>query len=202
MGGGMYNLASTAIVTDCTFSGNSASGSYDYRSGAGMYNEDSSPTVTGCMFLGNQAEFDGGGMCNLSSSPTVASCTFSDNTAYRGGGMYNADGSSPIVTNCVLWGDTDGSDVSEIYDWNLSSPVVTYCDVQGGYEGESNIDSDPLFVSTTDLHLQDGSPCVDTGSNDAVPSDVTEDLDGNPRIVDGNGDSTATVDMGAYEVQP
>jgi len=47
-----------------------------------------------------------------------------------------------------------------------------------------------------------GSPCIDTGSNDAVPEDVTTDLDGNPRIVDGDGDSVATVDMGAYEYQP
>jgi hypothetical protein len=35
-----------------------------------------------------------------------------------------------------------------------------------------------------------------------VPEDVTTDLDGNPRIVDGNGDDVATVDMGAYEFQP
>jgi hypothetical protein len=28
------------------------------------------------------------------------------------------------------------------------------------------------------------------------------DLGGNPRIVDGNADSTATIDMGAYEYQP
>jgi len=38
--------------------------------------------------------------------------------------------------------------------------------------------------------------------NAAVLDDVTTDLDGHPRIVDGNGDSTATVDMGAYEYQP
>ena len=63
-------------------------------------------------------------------------------------------------------------------------------------------DVDPLFVSTTDLRLQEGSLCIDTGSNDAVPDDVTTDLDGEPRIVDGNGDEVATVDMGAYELQP
>ncbi len=43
--------------------------------------------------------------------------------------------------------------------------------------------------------------CPDAGDNDAVPADVTIDLDGNPRIVDWNRDGVALVDMGAYEVQ-
>jgi len=36
-----------------------------------------------------------------------------------------------------------------------------------------------------------------------VPSGLATDLDGNPRIADGpDTDTDATVDMGAYEVQP
>jgi hypothetical protein len=78
---------------------------------------------------------------------------------------------------------------------------VTYSDVDGSYAGTGNIDADPLFVSTADLHLQSTSPCIDAGSNAAVPSGVTTDLDGDPRIVDGpDADSIATVDMGAYEL--
>jgi hypothetical protein len=50
-----------------------------------------------------------------------------------------------------------------------------------------------------DYHTQRSSPCVDTGSNAAVPSGVTTDLDGRDRIVDATGTHTATVDMGAYE---
>jgi hypothetical protein len=74
----------------------------------------------------------------------------------------------------------------------------------GGWEGAGNIDADPLFIDAEggNFRLQEGSPCIDTGSNDAVPDDVTTDLDGNLRIVDGDGDDVATVDMGAYEFQP
>jgi hypothetical protein len=222
-GGGMFNYeVASPTVTNCTFSGNSA------RSGGGMFNRQSSPIMTNCTFTGNSAEEDGGGVYNmLGSSPTVTNCTFSGNsaggwgggmhnriacdsiitnctfsgnTADSGGGMYSAD-SEPAVTNCILWGDTDGAGVSEIYDDEYSSVVATYSAIQGGFTGEGNIDADPLFVSLTDLHLQSTSPCIDTGSNDAVPTGVTTDIDGNPRIVDGNADSTATVDMGAYEYQ-
>src|SRR5262249_20642454 len=88
-----------------------------------------------------------------------------------------------------------------------------------------NLNSDPLFVRTPspgtdgqwgtpdddygDLRLRPASPGIDQGDNTAVtapafPTDATGtiiDLDGNPRIVDGNDDTTATVDLGAYEFQ-
>jgi parallel beta-helix repeat protein len=195
-GGGMHNrFSSSPTVTGCAFSDNSAA-----NGGGGMGNDSSSPTVTNCTFSGNSAEF-GGGMGTRFDSPTVTSCTFSGNAAdSQGGGMFNYS-SSPALTNSILWGDTAPAG-SEIYNFDSDASAASYSDIQGGYEGTGNIDADPLFVSTTDLHLQSTSPCIDTGSNDAVPDDLTTDLDGNPRIVDGDDDSTATVDMGAYEYQP
>src|SRR4029450_10452825 len=47
-----------------------------------------------------------------------------------------------------------------------------------------------------------GSPAIDTGSNSSVPGGFTTDLEGFSRIIDGDGNSSAIVDMGAYEVQP
>ena len=186
---------SSPTVTNCTFSGNSAD-----MEGGGMHNWDSSPTVTNCTFSGNSAE-RGGGMHNINnSSPTVTNCTFSGNSASgQGGGMYNYNNSSPTVTNCIFW---DGGD--EIYNHGTSTPVVTYCDVQGGYSGAGNIDVDPLFVNPAadDYHLQAGSPCIDAGDNTAVPVWLTTDFEGDPRIIDGDGDTVAVVDMGADEYVP
>jgi hypothetical protein len=61
--------------------------------------------------------------------------------------------------------------------------------------GTGNITNAPLFVNLAggDYHLQSNSPCINSGNNAYVS--VTNDLDGNPRIVGG------TVDMGAYEYQ-
>ena len=219
-GGGMYNRdSSSPTVTNCTFSGNST-----LEDGGGMHNMiSSSPTLTNCTFSGNEAGTApgysgyGGGMYNWSSSsPTVTNCTFSQNSAgaWEGGsGMYNLSSCSPTVTNCIFWSNLP----SEIRN-NNAYASLTYCDVLGGYAGEGNIDTDPLFmdadgpddtVGTADdnLRLLAGSPCIDAADNTAVPSGVTTDLDGKPRFVDdlcttdtGNPpDADAIVDMGAYE---
>jgi hypothetical protein len=62
-----------------------------------------------------------------------------------------------------------------------------------------NISADPMF--TAGYKLRGGSPAIDAGSNTA-PNLPSTDLSGNPRIVNGNGGSTAIVDMGAYEFPP
>ncbi len=199
-GGGMYNYRSRPMLTDVTFSGNSSR-----YIGGGMYNSSSSPALTNVAFSGNAADRSGvgGGMYNSSSSPTLTNVTFSANSAYRGGGMHNGANSSSTLGNCILWGNTP----DEISNDNSTVPV-TYSDVQGGYPGTGNIDADPLFVDADgadgvpgtpddDLRLRSGSPAIDKGNNSY--NSTATDLAGQPRIVDGNGDGDAVIDMGAYE---
>ncbi len=203
-GGGMYNYASSPTITNCTFSGNSA-----YSAGGGMCNYSSSPTVVNCTFsqnstFGGEYGGHGGGMYNYGNDPNanVTNCTFAGNSATFGGGMYNYRSNSTL-TNCILWGNT-ASDPNNLQIYNDSNNLtVTYCDVQGGWNGTGNIDGNPKFVSADpnnlDLRLQAGSPCIDTGSNTAVPVEITTDLADEPRIMDGDCDNTPVVDMGAYE---
>jgi predicted outer membrane repeat protein len=202
-GGGMENYDhSSPTLTSCTFIDN------DAEYGGGLLNSTtSSPSITNCLFEGNTATLRGGAIDNyVSSSPTLTNCTFTGNTATElGGAIYNYYDSDPTVTNCILWGDTP----DEIANVDFCDPIVTWCDVQGGHAGEGNIDAHPLFVNPTvgDRRLHRFSPCVDAGMNDAVPPEVTTDLDGNPRFVDDTGvpDSGSgtppIVDMGAYERQ-
>jgi hypothetical protein len=49
--------------------------------------------------------------------------------------------------------------------------------------------------------LQEGSPSIDAGTNDA-PGLPETDFDGNPRIADGDSDWVAVVDMRSFEFQP
>ncbi len=211
-GGGMFNLSSGLTVANCRFIGNTSD------RGGGMYSSGNPPTVTNCTFSGNTAT-SGGALYNNLSNLTVTNCTFSGNSGTAsGGGMYN-NGSNPIVTNCILWGDTGG----EITNINGSMPAVTYSDVQGGHTGTGNINADPRFDRPPspgqdgqwgtadddygDLRLGSRSPCVDAGSNTAVPSGVTKDVAGAPRFfndarVNDTGDGEPPiVDMGAYERQ-
>jgi hypothetical protein len=111
-----------------------------------------------------------------------------DGSSSIGVGICNC-GSSSTVTKCILWDNSP-----EIF----GVCIVEYSDVQGGWEGEGNIDTDPMFADAAngDLHLIPGSPCIDAGDNDAVPSGITTDLDGYARI------TGAYVDMGAYELNP
>jgi len=194
-GGGMGNSGS-ALVTNCNFTGNSA-GAY----GGGMCNwNNSTPTVTNCTFTGNTSNSGGGGMYNYQNRATVTNCFFRGNSADdSGAGIYNRYHSTAEVTNCILWGDIP----DEIYDDATSWAAVTYSDVHGGWPGEGNIDISPLFVDAGagDFRLNWYSPCVDAGDNSA-PGLPATDLDGNPRVIDGDGDGNSVVDMGVYELEP
>jgi hypothetical protein len=158
--------------------------------------------------------------------------TFSGNSADKGGAMYNGDDnlgtSSPSLNNLILWGNTAVISGSQMYN-NKAGVVITTSLVHGGLagsgvyndnctviDGGGNLSIDPDFVRDPDpgpdgnwdgvdddygdLHLKVSSPAIDTGTNEAIT--LTVDLDSNPRRVDGDGDGTATVDMGAYEFPP
>ncbi|NIQ75393.1 MAG: right-handed parallel beta-helix repeat-containing protein [Gammaproteobacteria bacterium] len=196
-GGGIYNQNdSNPEVISCTFNGNSA-----YYSGGGIRNDDNSNSIViNCTFVGNEARY-GGGMYNpINCNPEVINCTFSGNSANSyGGGMCNYY-NSPTVTNCIFWGNRP----NEIYN-SSSTPTITYSDIQGGYSGIGNIDADPCFVDVNNpnpnlwnLHLKSASACIDEGDNSAAGLAAT-DVDGHPRIIDGNCDGIDVVDMGAYE---
>ena len=193
----MHNFGtSSPWVTNCTFSGNSATSSGS--SGGGMYN-------------------------GFSTVLTMTNCTFSGNDADNGKALafdhIFGNSSDLSMSNCILW---DGGD--EVWNNDKSMINIAYSDVQGGWPGEGNIDLDPMFVEVGywddngtpkdpdddiwvdgNYRLAPGSPCIDAADNTAVPEGIVTDLDGNPRFVDDpNTDDTGfgdppIVDMGAYE---
>ena len=195
-GGAILCDSSSPTVTNCIFSGNSA----DWSGGA-LFCDSSSPTVTNCIFSGNSANDEGGAIFCGGSSPSITNCTLSDNSANSGRAFFCID-SDVTLNNCILW---DGGNEIEVLTG--SAPTLNYCCVDdtglpGDVTQNNCIYDDPQFVDAAngDYHLKDTSPCIDKGDNTYI-SGVNEDLDGNERVVDGDNDGTATVDIGAYEKQ-
>ncbi len=192
-GGGMYNgHNSSPRLTNVTFNGNSAG-----FNGGGMENNGSYPTLTNAIFYGNSADF-GGGMSNQDSAVTLMNATFNGNTgAPSGTSVIDNTNSGVTLTNCIVWGNATPSGGSQFYGGTLS---ISYSDIQGGSDGTGNINANPLFVDAAhgNLHLRRGSPAIDKGTNSNAPA---FDRDNLPRPFDGDGDGTATTDMGAFEFQ-
>jgi len=209
-GGGMefYNYCSP-VITNCKFIRNYTDG---YGGGIEIMSDSGYPaTIANCLFIGNSANY-GGGMDYAfgSVNDQLFNNTFSGNSAtYYGGGILLSN-TTIQIKNTIIWGnsvDAGGID-PEVHMYN-SNPTFSYCDIAGsggssawdtafGIDGGGNIDADPLFADAEndDLHLLDGSPCINAGDNGAVLAAIITDLDGNDRIGDG------TVDMGAYEYYP
>ena len=202
-GGGIYSYNVGVTLCDCTISRNTAG------FGAGIYwDYYSNATVTNCVINGNvgfssQYVYGVGIYCFLS-SPTVTNCTITGNKALPTGwtpygvGLY-CSSSSPKLTNSILWNDVTPNNTPREIDVNGGTPAVTYCDVQGGYTGTGNINADPQFSFPGAFRLMLGSPCIDAGTNAPTGGLPTQDADGSPRPLDGNGDGLAVADMGAFE---
>ena len=96
--------------------------------------------------------------------------------------------------NCIVYFNSAGSSGSN-WSANAGSFQFTCTTPTNGlsaYGGAGCITNDPRFLSASDSHLQAGSPCVNTGTNQAWMSGAV-DWDGYPRILGGR------VDIGAYE---
>ena len=181
-GGGIYCAGSSPAIKRCVITGNTAS------SGGAIYSYWAEPVITNCLIVENRAA-KGAGIYSEQSWPQFTNCTFSGNIATENGGAAHCQATSMSMTNCILWGDTAPSG-SEFYLFSGTGyPQVSFSDVQGGWDGEGNIDADPLFISGGDYHLTMSSPCIDTGTDAGVDVDI--DGDGRPQ--------GAGFDMGAYE---
>jgi nitrous oxidase accessory protein NosD len=208
-GGGIYmNGGKTAIIKGNIIKGNNAS-----DQGGGIYIINASDAlIVQNLITGNRAFF-GGGISWLTGGPTLVNNTIADNDGTNGSGIYaeGNDGRSELTNNIIVakpgqpglyCNNFDDQTGVAIHSNNIySNGGMAYggtCSDRTGTDG--NISADPLFTNPTqgDYHLQPGSPSIDSGDS-LTPYLSENDLDGQPRILDGDGIGTAAVDLGVYE---
>ena len=107
-----------------------------------------------------QASGDGYGAVVASESQYVSN----NNTFVANSLGYANLSSDGIVSNDIIYGSSN-----TVYLDESSTIQVSYSDLEGGWEGEGNIDADPLFcdLDSGDYTLAKNSPCVGTGENNA-----------------------------------
>lgn len=155
---------------------------------------------------------NGGGIAwrvpSSGAGPRLTNNTVVANTAsVAGPGIYAAGFQDGVrVTNNVVVA-TSGSAV--VCDGTSGTPVFSANDFWShdgqGFSGgctdpigtAGNISADPLLAPSGWPVPQPGSPLIDAGDSNVEVG--TLDLAGNPRLVDGTGDGTARIDIGAFE---
>jgi len=225
-GGGLSNDNSNPVITQSLLSDNQA----DYGGGMVNLNH-SAPLLGHVILSGNAAINVGGAIFNRNSRLLISQTTISENAAPTGSGLINDNSQTVINNSILwdnqyhLAANDITPQILEVLD-DLGTPstgvtTVNYSIIQGGWQGlgEHNQDKNPLFVKPVvdhiathtpdgDFHLRPDSPGIDAGNNDLIPIDCNEveclgqlDFHDETRLVDGNGDGFAQVDLGAYEFQ-
>ncbi len=138
------------------------------------------------VFDNHAATYTGG--VAIQAFATLTNVTISGNTAPQGGGIEAWNNGHPEVINSIIWNNTP----TAVSLFGSGGIDITYSDIEDGWDGEGNIDANPIFVDADngDYTLQSpNSPCIDAGTAE-LDGDGTED------ITDYSGSAP---DMGAFE---
>ena len=176
--------------------GNKANGD-----GGGIWVVAGHASLINCAIVDNEASSHGGGICltDYATNFSMINCTVAGNRAPYGGGIYRYSSSDfqPEIYNSII-ATNDGGDIalgnadSVIGAYNTLS---TYADWDAGANNYVYDPALPLFTdaSNGDYTLAPGSQAINKGNAEYVS--VETDLNGDPRVVNGQ------VDLGAYEYQ-
>lgn len=195
-GGGLdAGGASTTTITNSTISDNSSTS----NRGGGVFSQ-GTLSLTNVTVSGNAARFGGG--LNCAASCTATNVTVTANSASTDGdGIRTQDAGSISLKNSIVADNAAGQECSGTVvslGNNLSSDGT--CSLTGpGDKPNTSPLLGPLQDNggSTDTHeLLAGSPAIDAGTNVGCPA---TDQRGVARPIDGDGDTVAVCDIGAYE---
>ncbi|MGD9874689.1 MAG: right-handed parallel beta-helix repeat-containing protein [Kiritimatiellia bacterium] len=197
-GGGVHIME--GVLDRCVIRGNSAVNGGYTGNGGGVLMAGAEPVVQNCLVTENLCQNLGGGM--YLQNGRILNCTIALNIAgYMGQELWWHQHTYGAVENCIMRHTLSGNttDPSSV---EIGYPPVffTNCLADLDLPGSGNIHADPLFATNSAAwwSLQPGSPCIDAG----ISNNLTSDLVGLPRPIDGDESGGAVVDIGASEYAP
>jgi len=165
-GGAIYLVNSNSNLENLIIKDNSK-GSHNYG-GAGIFAENSFISINNSLIANNFSSSPPhnddtltGGIVAMNSILELDNNTFYGNSGeFYGGAIHFDTSSSGIITNSIFWENEGPEGITGV-------ATITYSIVQGGWDGEGNIDADPLFCNpdSGDYALATNSPCVGTGED-------------------------------------
>ena len=141
-------LDSEVILNGLTIMNGNAS------SGGGVFIHNCNPVLSNLVIKENTANIGGGIYCN-NANPIIKQITLIENTAEVSGSAVCSFNSEPVLINSILWDNNE----SPVY----GAANIFYSTIEYGYEGEGNINLDPLL--NEDYSLTENSPCIDNGTD-------------------------------------
>ncbi len=165
-GAGLYVYAHSAIVENCAFSGNSASGEYGQDVGGAFFSKSEEGYTRNCNFINNSALASGG--ISVKGYAPVSDCTFIGNTAEIGGGAvtFFAD-----MTNCVFIGNEatrGGGGLATNYDDTIISGCI-FKNNTAQQGGAIYINNPSVFENCSITGYEGGGIFIETDGSVALP---------------------------------
>ena len=143
----------TSILTNCSFTDNTAYTDYIYETGeGGAVYAYGNFVLTGCNFFDNYADSDGGAV--YSEAVTVVNCTLTGNTASSndGGGIYAKNG-DVVIIGCVMSENNAGNGGGGLCISNCTNVSISDSTMSGNASSEGGGISifEPDFLSNCTL---------------------------------------------------
>lgn len=213
-GGGIRHDNSEFTLTNTSFSKNVAD-----SQGGGLWVDRKSPTtITNSTFSENKAGDDAaknglGGGITIYSATKITNSTFADNYATgHSGAIFTGDQEDITVTNSIFDKNAIGESFATLQTANRqfidggnnlqSLPVQEVNNLEEIKITKGTKIADPKLGDLEKINgafvrpLLTGSPAIDAGKNEGA---ATTDARGKKRPVDGDGNGSEIVDIGAYE---
>lgn len=212
-GGALSTYGSSLGITNTYILKNTAK-----TGGGGVSAHNGTATLFNSLIVSNTAARGGGIATGVGGLVVINSSLVANHATVSAGAISTTGGLD--IANSIVWDNRpnplliSGSGITicplnqvvatdDPRIWRFESSII-----QGGEP--CGIDADPLFVRSPgqiagdvgDLRLRPGSPAIDAGNDDRVPTSIITDLKDSPRFInvpDVANNGVYVVDMGPYE---